>query len=451
MSMEQFTIGENRARPPYQVKTSRCVSCDGPIPLYSEKSQLVTCEYCGEKLDCSTEELKALGKNDDKAQYFRFDLHQECSWNDTKYKVIARIRSTDKWDATITDYLLFHPFQGTMWVSVYDGEDELEFAVSQSDRLLSKTDPFSLSEGNILETEDGQEWRWDEVNQIQITYVDGALPWLAKIGDSHSALELTNTSNKSLSLCVEKSSLAESSAELEYSIFKTVSKQAIYKAFGKEAAPTISKTRSEEPSKAIRVLMQIVAVMAAVYFVISCFMSDQEKIATFHFTAEEVGTEILSPTFELDQTDIRKAVDIIYAAGIDNEWLSLNIGVVSAPEEATINESYQQVLAREEGLPSEQQTKLRHLSEVDISYYHGTSGGESWSEGSSTEGQLLVFSEAGKYRILLTGISGSGETAVAKNRIPLTISIYKNAHTIKFYLLMAAFSVLTFVAFRKFL
>lgn len=450
MSLEHFTIGENRTRPPYQVKTSRCVTCDAPISLYSEKSQLVTCEYCGEKLDCSQEELKALGKdNDENPGNFRFQLHQECTWEAVKYKVIARIRSADKWDGVITEYLLFHPFQGTKWISIYDGEDELEFSISEPSHTLPRENAFSLSEGKTLVTEDGEKWRWEEENKIYITYVDGALPWLAKIGDSHSEIELVNLKNKKRSLCVEKSSSSEGSSELEYSVFKTVSNSVIYRAFGEESSTPKKSTSKKEIPKAFRIIMQLLSIAATIFFFFSCFISDKERIATFNFTPSEVSTEILSPTFEVEQADTHKAFELEYIAGVDNSWLSLNIGVVSSPESAEKKQVYTEVLRKEEGLPTEQQTKLRHLADVDISYYHGYSGGESWSEGSTSESQLLMFPEGGKYRIFLSGVSGYAETALAKNSIPLTVNVYKNANTIRYYILMAVFSLLTFFAFKE--
>ena len=451
MSLEKFTIGDNRTRPPYQIKTASCVTCNAPISLYSEKSQLITCEYCGERLDCTEEELKALGKSTNKnGEHFRFKLHQECVWQKTTYKVIARIRLIDKWDATITDYLLFHPFQGTMWISIYDGEDELEFSVSQPNHALSREDPFSLSEGKILKTEDGKQWRWEESNQLRVTYVDGALPWLAKIGDSHTELELTNTVSSNFTLCVERSNL-DGASELEYSVFKTVSSDAIYKAFGGEDSVPQNKIyipKNPMPQK-LRLGMQGLSVLSLIYFVIACFVTDKELIGSFNFSPEEVEAEMLSPTFQISQEDTHQALEIEYVAEVNNSWLSLNIGIVSTPEKVETKQSYGEVLSIEKEFSPEERTQLRHLTDVEISYYHGYEGGESWSEGSRTEAALLMFPEGGHYRIMLSGVSGYGEVPVATNNTSLTVNVYKNANTIRYYILMAVFSALTFLAFKE--
>ena len=450
MSVEQFIIGENRARPPYQVKTARCPSCEAPLSMYSEKSQLVVCDYCNEKLDCSQEELKALGKdNADNPGYFRFNLHQECTWQKVKYKVIARIRSTDKWAAEITDYLLFHPFQGTMWISIYDGEDELEFSVSKPNKARSKQDPFSMSKGDCLTTEDGERWRWEESNEIRITYVDGALPWLAKVGDTHTEIELIGTVNQNFSLCVERSSIAGGS-ELEYSVFKTVSSGAIFQAFGvEEEAPKRSSYESK-PSVpgALRWTMFVISGVAGLYFLVSCFMTDKVLVDTFHFSATEVEMEMLSPTFTIAQEDIHQAVEIEYIASVDNSWLSLNVGIVSSPRESDSEQTYPGLLIEEKNLPAEEQTTLRHLSDVDISYYHGYEGGESWSEGSRTESQLLMFPEGGNYRLFLSGVSGYGETAEQVNLVSLTVNVYKNANVVRYYFMMCVFTILILIAFK---
>jgi hypothetical protein len=89
------------------------------------------------------------------------------------------------------------------------------------------------------------------------------------------------------------------------------------------------------------------------------------------------------------------------------------------------------------------------LSAVDISYYHGYSGGESWSEGSTSESELLMFPEAGNYRILLQGVSGVGEQSVHTMQTSVKVNIYKNANTVRYYFLMLALSALSFAILRE--
>ena len=75
-SLHEFSIGSNRTRPQYAFQRKECPNCGGSIPLYSEQSQLVVCHYCGSSLDCTKEELAALGEKNRKSA-FVFQLHQE--------------------------------------------------------------------------------------------------------------------------------------------------------------------------------------------------------------------------------------------------------------------------------------------------------------------------------------------------------------------------------------
>ena len=92
-SLHEFSIGNNRDRPKYAFQRKECPNCGGSVPLYSEQSQLVVCQYCGSSLDCTKEELTALGKKKKAFDYFyyRFDLHQEGVFDGIKYKIIARM------------------------------------------------------------------------------------------------------------------------------------------------------------------------------------------------------------------------------------------------------------------------------------------------------------------------------------------------------------------------
>ena len=125
-STKEFVIGSNRKRPEYRFKTMLCPSCTGPIPLYSEQSQLVVCHYCGSALNCTKDELEALGQKHAKG-HFVFDLGMDGVFENIKYKVIARMCSKDQWGGRYRTYLLFHPFHGTRWLSEYQNSYSMSY------------------------------------------------------------------------------------------------------------------------------------------------------------------------------------------------------------------------------------------------------------------------------------------------------------------------------------
>lgn len=454
MSEIKFTIGENRERPPYLSKTLRCPSCNAPISMYSEQSQLVVCESCGQNLDCSTEDLVALGKTRT-VDKFLFQVHQTCNWKGVKYKVIGRILLLDEWDGHYAEYLLFHPFHGTRWLSIYTGEEGTDCSFSEPIHALSKDRPFSSSKGDKIATEDGQKWKFEERTVLQVSYVDGALPWLVRAGDVQTAADFVNTKDRKSYLTVEESHFidektGEESKELEYSFSKEATMSSVNRAFGITGKKLkLSSGSASTLPNAFRLFLMGLSALVAMYFVVLCFSTGKQNIASFTFTPADLSEETLSPSFYVDQKDLKKAFELGYGAGVDNSWMSLNIGIVSTPEATGSIESYQQVLLNEEGLAEGQQTRLRHLSAVDISYYHGYEGGESWSEGATSETELLMFPEAGHYRILLQGVSGVDETPMQFSNTSVTVKVYKNANAIRYYILMVVFSVLIFAMLRE--
>ena len=170
MEASQFSIGNNRTRPPYVAKTLRCLSCNAAMAMYSEQSQLVVCESCGQNLDCSTEDLVELGKTELKDELFNLRLAQDFLWKQIKYKVIARMILVDQWKDSTVEYLLFHPYEGTKWLSVYKGEDGKEYSVSEENRASSLENPFEMDNESRLRTGDFSIWKKDaevEISSLQ--------------------------------------------------------------------------------------------------------------------------------------------------------------------------------------------------------------------------------------------------------------------------------------------
>ena len=275
MSFENFTIGENRTRPPYLPKTIRCSSCNAPVSLYSEKSQLVVCESCGENLDCSKEELVALGKPDDTHSNFGMKLHQKFTWENITYKVIARMRFLDRWGDITDEFLLFHPFQGTKWFSIYKGEDGREFSLSEEKHSLALEDPFQMGNNKRIKTGDRTVWIKESESEMILQYVDGALPWLAKVGDRTQAIEYLKAGDKRCFLTAEKTNLG--SFEIEYSYSrKLVGSQFLNALGGKNSTGFQNNKHINKPevdANQVKIIIYIIIMMMILFFFLGCLSS----------------------------------------------------------------------------------------------------------------------------------------------------------------------------------
>lgn len=84
-----------------------------------------------------------------------------------------------------------------------------------------------------------------------------------------------------------------------------------------------------------------------------------------------------------------------------------------------------------------------HVTDQDLSYYHGSDGGESWSEGSRKSSQYVMIDQAGSYRLLIKAVSGRGNANTAVNSdLPLRVRVIEGAKRKLWLVLM---SVLSFV------
>ena len=113
--------------------------------------------------------------------------------------------------------------------------------------------------------------------------------------------------------------------------------------------------------------------------------SGGSRIATF---ATSIGSNIepyISEPILFD--DPNKVYSIEFNASVDNAWAFADIMLIDEREE----NNYMQ-------LP------------INVSYYHGYEGGESWSEGRRYDTGYFKVPEPGRYKLVIEGGGNSGET-----------------------------------------
>jgi hypothetical protein len=105
------------------------------------------------------------------------------------------------------------------------------------------------------------------------------------------------------------------------------------------------------------------------------------------FLPEDLTKGVMSRSFRLKGNG--KATRFKFRAPLNNAWMSVEAAVVRA-----------------DGM-------VVHVAERSIEYYHGRSGGESWSEGSRSNSFLLKLPDPGKYTLFLRAVSAFGNTTRA--------------------------------------
>jgi len=181
MDADRFRLNSGRKRPPYQPKNIKCGSCGAGLTVKAEQSRMVVCEYCSSRLDVSSSEQTVLGKGLENKPYFPLELGDLFHHKATRFEVISRMAFIEDNDISemTKEYLLYNPLRGTMWLGEYEGH----YSISYPSHVMPATDPFDVSRGDVIKTHDGSQWVAEGKGTYELHYVDGALPWIAKVGD----------------------------------------------------------------------------------------------------------------------------------------------------------------------------------------------------------------------------------------------------------------------------
>ena len=431
-------------RPVYHPTPLQCPSCSGLIERYSEHSQLMVCAFCNERLELTHAEILALGKAE-KTEFdqFTLDLGSTFCWEDAEYTVIGRISFLDEdQDPGPKDYLLFHPQFGTLWATEYWGYG---FYVTKRTRMLP---PKGTLIGTITMADDSK-WSFSEKETYVIEQVDGALPWIACAGDQVEIAEYTRVGSSSLSLSIERSSGLD---ELECSISQKITLKQWKMATGQYTeADAEREARRKMPfwMRSAGLLASVVS--AALLGNAAVSLPQAELVADFKYDMSSLLTEQVTETFYLE--DVSEPIGIYFSSAIDNEWIGVQYAVLQSTYEDEAR-TYEELLTAESEMDYTKQTKNILVSDVSFAYYHGSEGGESWSEGSTGVKERWMFTpdKAGTLRLLLTAAYGVGDSETPVEDVEhlkdysLVVAVFRDDQT-SYYYWVAAFFSLVMAAF----
>ncbi|MCB9477593.1 MAG: DUF4178 domain-containing protein [Deltaproteobacteria bacterium] len=376
---DRFALGAGRKRPEYKPLDIHCPNCGAGLTVVTERAQTVSCQYCGSLLDLSETELQVVGAKGDDAQW-RFALRVGDSFRHkgARYEVIGRlawVEDGETWDPT-RDYLLWNPRRGPLWLSEYAGR----YTLSVATHVMPTSDPFVDGDpGDAMETYDNRKWVLEETGRMTLSYVDGALPWKARIGNWVQYAEFADKSGSGEFYEAEKRS-----KEIEYGIGHRVSPQEMRRCTGKDEKvfPDLGE-HLDAAQKMRRFKMAMAAMIAGLIVNAVLFGLVMGKGSLVHeesVAASRLAGEVMTNEFHLRPGVVKVKIS---APQLNNDWLALNIGLV-----------------RDE--------MLVHADDVDMEYYHGIEGGESWSEGSHSTTKYWRIDRTADYRIMFQGGGNSG-------------------------------------------
>ncbi len=413
----RFAPGAGRPRPPHRPRTVGCPSCGDTVSLQDERAELVVCRSCGSHLELTEDELKIIGAGAERAWRFDLDLGDSFRHRGLRYEVVARMAYVEEPDDPPTrQYLLYHPAHGSMWLSEYQGNWDL----SEPTHVMPKRGPFALLKGDDLQTHDGGRWVAVESGVTRLAYVDGALPWMAKVGDVTHYAELVAADGSG-----ELYEVEASGDEVEHGRGRRLPVEAVRAATGRRDLPD-PVVPSEDIVGRRRMFRRMLAIAAAA-LVLNLLMllwagARGHEVLTEQVDAAALSGEVITAPFEISKAGEAVRIEL-RSPRLDNAWMAVDVAVVRG-EDAVI-----------------------HVDDADISYYHGVDGGETWSEGSRSEVLYLRVPEPGPHRLLLHAVSAEGETPTADGaRHDLQVRVTAGAARPLFPGLVAGLSAVCLIA-----
>jgi len=385
MEAERFRLSGSRQRPEYKPQNIKCGSCGAGLTVKDEQSQMVVCEYCGSQLDVSTIEQTVLGKGLANKPHFSLELGDSFRHKATRFEVIARMAFIEDNDISemTKEYLLYNPRRGSMWLGEYGGH----YSISHPSHVMPTKAPFDVSRGDVIKTHDDIQWVTEGKGTYELHYVDGALPWIATVGDRIQYAEFAEKSGSGKRYEVQRIG-----NEIEYGLGRTMPLETVRRAarkpeLGKE---TVLKT-FEDPAKKLKgyIQLMVITLVAAVLNGLLAFYCYQSGTVVLKqgFLPLDLTKGVLSRSFIARGNG--KITKIKVSAPLDNAWMSLEAAVM-----------------RSDG-------KAVHTYADSLEYYHGRSGGESWSEGSRSSSLLLKIPDPGMYKLYVQAVSAHGNASRA--------------------------------------
>jgi hypothetical protein len=338
---------------------------------------------------------------------FQLSLGDRFRYRGVPYEVIGRLRCDEEEVLAPTcQYLLFHPRRGTLWLSEYRGH----WDISHTSRVMPETEPRELKKGDRLRTHDDNEWLLAGKGTYQLGWVDGALPWLARVGDQVDYAELVAADGSGETYEVERTRTGGTSGgqEMETARGRLLTLDEVREATNREIMdPSGPRENVLDVTDDYRQMKRVAIVVLLINLVLLIFFVNQgRKVLDQEFTAEELTSEVLSKPFELGSGS--NIVQYRLRAPVQNAWMAVDLALV---------------------LDVHGDSEVVRVTEEDISYYSGRSGGESWSEGSKGSSGYLTVDQPGTYRLLLRAVSGSGDQPSSTvSALPLRVRVLEGAH-----------------------
>jgi DNA-directed RNA polymerase subunit RPC12/RpoP len=366
---EERTAGRTR------LTTLNCTQCGGALDLKApDQAERIWCPYCGSGHDVTQGKLQFFRKLKKQGVQPVIPLGSSGTIDGDAYVVAGFMQRAVRFDRDYfwTEYLLYNPEKSYRWLVHSDGHWSFVTPLRPGD--VQDADPRGAS--TAVEYE-GRRYRLFQTATARVTHVVGEFYWRVEVG------EQANTSDYiAPPFGISKELTRSGAQEIAYSHGRYMTPGEVEQAFGVENLGRPSGIGPMQPNPAGSLvkpwLLMIALLIAATIFLAVTLPKRLVHERTYDLNtaavaqgAPENARVLFSEPFELSG---RHNVQVRAEAGpLDNTWIHLGVDLVSERSDQVIT------------------------FEMPLEYYHGTDGGERWSEGDNDDSKYLSRPEAGPY------------------------------------------------------
>lgn len=344
-----------------------CPNCGGSfeLPRQGDPALTAVCPYCDSILSLEGTVAGVISKNAQK-QRMPLEIGDKGTIQGKQYEIIGRMMYRDSTGWPSREYLLWGEGAGYLWLEEESGNFIAYKPTSQGPPLKQVRAMLPKQKMTIA----GQSFTYYGPGRSSLQYVDGALPWLARVGDTQRYMEFIAPP---MAYSIEVSG----DKEMERFIGQHIEALDVYEAFGRG-------DRYQPPSEAgiatpnpVHAGWWTAAIMTGVFvglnllLGLSTFGSGTEVTSMYLRAGQQTG---VSDVFTVDEGD--RVMSMTIETQTDNSWVYVEAELTDAESD-----------------------ELMGVTASEVSYYHGYEDGESWSEGSRSETRYFKPPPAGQYQL----------------------------------------------------
>ncbi len=372
---------EKPEKPKYKARTFDCTRCGAPVQIkYPGVSLSIACPSCKVVIDITDQNYRILSKYWDKTKEYQplIELGTRGKLFDKLWEVTGFIIRKDKLSGySWEEYLLFNPYYGYRFLTRNNGH--WSFVTMLKDKPFSSKAALERVMVNHVDFKEDR-YKIFYSGHAVVAYVLGEFYWKVK---TNSEVWMTDYICPPYMLSNEWDN-----KELIWSRSEYVDVNTVKEAFKVDAMAMPFGVAPNQPSPATKVwakmkwlwIIAIISLFSMQFVIMSKSLNYSALQQNYQFQMNGKTTDTTTPVFELLKD--KANVNITFNASVDNSWFYISGEMVN------------------------DETGDTYYFERTCEYYHGYDGGESWSEGSSSQSILLSGVPGGKYYINFDTESG---------------------------------------------